>query len=142
MHPQPGPAPRIIVVAGLIEGSEPGRYLISQRPAGSHLAHAWEFPGGKVEAGEAPDQALARELREELGIEVEVGEVFAVGHHVYPPPGREVILMVYRCRLVRGEPQCLGVAAWRWVPASELVELPLPPADRPVVARLKREFGA
>lgn len=133
---------RILVVAGLIEGPQAGRYLISKRPAGTHLADAWEFPGGKVESGESPEAALRRELEEELGIEVDIGDVFAVGHHLYSPPAPEVILLVYRCRLVAGEPRCLGVADWRWIDRADLVELPLPPADRPVVERLRREMAS
>lgn len=132
---------RIVVSAGLIRGprgsAEADRYLISRRPDGTHLAGSWEFPGGKVEPGEAPDSALARELAEELGIEVEVGNIFAVGHHVYER--REVILLVYDARLVAGEPSCLEVAEFKWVTAAELVEIPLPPADLPVVDRLKRD---
>ena len=133
---------RILVVAGLIEGPIAGVFLISQRPRGTHLADAWEFPGGKVEAGEPPAEALRRELREELGIDVAVGDPFAIGHHVYPSPGREVVLMVYRCKWTGGEPRCLGVAAWRWISAAELVVLPLPPADEPVIDRLRRELAA
>lgn len=132
---------RIVVAAGLIRGPADGpnrdRYLISRRPSGTHLAHAWEFPGGKVEPGEAPAAALAREITEELGIEVEVGDIFAVGHHPYPE--KEVILLVYDARMVSGTPQCLGVAEFRWMTAAEVVELPLPPADVPVVERLARE---
>jgi 8-oxo-dGTP diphosphatase len=132
---------RILVAAGLIEGPERGVYLITRRPAGSHLADAWEFPGGKIENGESPEAALQRELREELAIEVEVGDVYAVGHHVYPEPGKEVVLLVYRCRWLSGEPRCLGVSAWEWMPAERLADLPMPPADRPVLARLRRELG-
>ncbi|MEZ4472126.1 MAG: 8-oxo-dGTP diphosphatase MutT [bacterium] len=135
---------RIVVAAGLIRGRdgspEASLFLVSRRPAGTHLAHAWEFPGGKVEPGEAPDVALAREIEEELGVRVAVGDVFAVGHHVYPE--KEVILLVYEARLVEGEPRCLEVAEIRWLTAAELVELPLPPADRPVVERLRRELAA
>lgn len=128
---------RLLVVAGLIEGDAPERYLIARRPEGTHLAGAWEFPGGKVEPGEPPPAALVRELREELGIEVAVGDVFAVGHDV--DPHREVVMLIYRCRLVQGTPQCLGVADWRWIETPELLTLPLPAADRPVVERLRRE---
>lgn len=134
---------RIVVVAGLIRtpDGDPthGPFLISQRLAGQHLAHMWEFPGGKVEPGEAPTAALVRELHEELGVTVEVGDVYAVGHHVYPE--REVILMVYACVLTAGEPQCLEVAAWRWLSGAELAALPLPPADGPVVDRLRRALA-
>lgn len=132
---------RIVVAAGLVRGREGGaeadRYLISRRPEGTHLAQSWEFPGGKVDPGEPPDRALVRELREELGVEVAVGDIFAVGHHVYPE--REVLLLVYDARVVRGEPVCLEVAEFRWVSAAELTTIPLPPADMPVVERLARE---
>lgn len=135
-------ASRIVVVAGLIRGRartpEAERFLVSRRPAGTHLADWWEFPGGKIELGEPPEHALARELREELGIDVEVGDVYAVGHHVYET--REVLLLVYSCAVVSGQPQCLEVAEFRWVTPAELVALPLPPADEPVVARLRREL--
>lgn len=131
---------RIVVTSGLIHGRagtpEADLFLVSQRPAGTHLAHAWEFPGGKVEPGEDPAVALVRELEEELGVTVEVGDIFAVGHHVYPE--KEVILLVYECRVVAGEPACLQVAAFAWLTLAALAELPLPPADRPAVARLRR----
>ena len=132
---------RVVVAAGLIRGRVDGpradRYLVSKRPGGTHLAHSWEFPGGKIEPGESPPTALAREITEELGVEVAVGDIFAVGHHVYAE--KEVILLVYDARLIAGRPQCLGVADFAWLTAGEIVDLPLPPADVPVVERLKRE---
>ena len=130
-----------MVVAALIRGDENGpnedRYLISRRPSGTHLAHSWEFPGGKLELGEAPEVGLRREILEELGIEVRVGEIFAVGQHVYGD--KDVILMVYDAQITAGTPQCIEVAEIRWVTAAELVDIPLPPADAPVVDRLRRE---
>lgn len=133
---------RVVVAAGLIRGRlgtpEADRFLVSRRPADTHLAHAWEFPGGKVEAGESPPAALVREIEEELGLVVEVGDIYAVGHHVYPI--KEVILLVYEARVLRGEPACLGVADFRWMRPAEVAELPLPPADLPVVERLRRDF--
>lgn len=135
---------RILVAAGLVRGGagspEADLVLISRRPAGAHLADWWEFPGGKVEPGESPTAALARELHEELGVDVEVGDVYAVGHHVYE--SHEVVLLVYACRVVAGEPQCRAVAEFRWVTPAELLTVPLPPADGPVVDRLRRELGA
>lgn len=145
--------PRLIVVAGLIEGARngsagvhdtarvggPGLFLVTRRPAGTHLAHAWELPGGKLEEGEAPEDGLRRELLEELGVRVEVGEIYAVGHHRYPD--REILLMVYRCRLVSGVPRCVEVAELRWITAEALIDLPLPPADRAAQARLAGEGG-
>ena len=137
------PLERVIVVAGLIQGAsgtvEAERYLVSRRPQGTHLATWWEFPGGKIERGESPERALARELREELAIEVEVGDVFTVGHHVHD--AHEVLLLVYRCRLRGGAPECREVAEFRWLDLEALLDLEVPPADRPVVARLRRELG-
>ncbi len=135
---------RVVVAAGLVRGRvgtpEAQRVLVSRRPAGAHLADWWEFPGGKLEPGEAPERALGRELVEELGIEVAVGDIFAVGHHVYDT--REVLLLVYECRLVGGDPECREVAEFRWLTVDELLELPLPPADAPVVDRLRRQRDA
>jgi len=125
---------RLLVVAGLIEGPE--GYLISQRPKG-HLKDRWEFPGGKLEPGEAPEAALQRELMEELGIEVEVGDIYAVGHHIYPE--HEVILMLYRCCWSGGSPRCLQVKAFRWLSLEALLEVPFPPADEAIIRRLRRE---
>lgn len=133
---------RVLVAAGLIRGRagtpEADRFLISRRPADTHLANAWEFPGGKVEPGEAPTEALIREIDEELGVRIAVGDIYAIGHHVYPI--KEVILLVYEAQIVSGEPQCLGVAEVRWMRPAEVAELPLPPADLPVVERLRRDF--
>ena len=69
---------------------------------------------------------------------IEVGDVYAVGHHVYPV--KEVVLLVYEARVVSGEPACLGVAAFEWMTPQQVAALPLPPADRPVVDRLRRDF--
>ena len=136
------PSSRILVAAGLIRGaentSEHDLILISRRPSGTHLANWWEFPGGKIEQGESPENALVREVEEELGLEVSVGDVFAVGHHQYPE--KEVILMVYDARVVKGTPMCHEVAEFRWVSPAELVEMTLPPADLPVIQRLRREL--
>ena len=134
---------RLLVVAGLIrgkaDGPEASSFLLSRRLKEGHLAGWWEFPGGKVEAGEAPVDALRRELHEELGIHVDVGDVYAVGHHVYED--REVILMVYECELVAGEPRCIEVLEYRWVSPEALCEMRLPPADDPVVERVRRDWG-
>ncbi len=117
------------VAAGLIE--EDGRLLIARRPAGSHLGGLWEFPGGKREAGESWAACLARELREELGIEVEVGaEVHRVRHRY---PERVVEIRFYRCRRLAGEPRPLGAAAVAWVVAADLPRYPFPPADAELV---------
>lgn len=131
--------PRLVVAAGLIARGRGGarEYLVARRPDHVHLGGAWEFPGGKLEPGEHPESALVRELREEIGVVVDVEHIYAVGHHVYPD--REVLLMTYLCRIVEGEPASLQVGDLRWCAASELVTLDVPPADRPVLRRIKQE---
>ena len=87
---------RTLVVAGLILGDD-GRVLIAQRRADQALGGLWEFPGGKVEPGEAPVAALARELREELGVTAAVGRIWDVLFHAYP--AFDLVMLVYACRL-------------------------------------------
>ena len=125
----------LLVVAGAL--FRDGRLLLTRRPEGDPLAGFWELPGGKVEADETPEEALAREWREELGVEVEsFGPLtFASG----APNGRHVTLLVYHVRLLGGEPSPLGVAEIRWTTPEEAARLPLLPADRPVVERLARD---
>ncbi|HTR49297.1 MAG TPA: (deoxy)nucleoside triphosphate pyrophosphohydrolase [Kofleriaceae bacterium] len=127
---------RKLVVAGLIIGDD-GRVLIAQRRADQALPLQWEFPGGKVEPGEAPVAALARELGEELGVAVEVGRVWDVLFHPYPD--FDLVMLVYACRIVAGEPRAVEVAAVAWVAPGELPAWDVLPADRPLVDRLVRE---
>ena len=131
------PLPRKLVVAGLIV-DERGQVLISQRRADQALGGLWEFPGGKIEPGEAPADALARELVEELGAAVDVGQVWEVLHHEYPT--FELLMIVYRCRLRAGETaRAVEVADLRWVAATDLPAADILPADRPLVERLVAE---
>ncbi|MGE5182944.1 MAG: (deoxy)nucleoside triphosphate pyrophosphohydrolase [Acidobacteriota bacterium] len=126
---------RKLVVAGLIIGAD--RVLISQRRADQSLPLQWEFPGGKVEPGEAPVAALARELREELGVEVDVGRVWDVLFHPYPD--FDLVMLVYVCRVRAGEPRAIEVAQVAWLLPGELPERDILPADRPLVERLVAE---
>ena len=111
---------------------------MSRRLPEAHLGGFWEFPGGKLEAGEAPEAALKREIREELDIDVTVGDIFAVGHYVYPT--KTILLLVYRATLIRGDAKCKAVAEFAWLDAECVVKLKLPPADEPVLERLRREY--
>jgi len=120
------------VAAGLVFRA--GRLLITQRPAGSHLAGLWEFPGGKRETGETWEVCLVRELREELGVEVHVGRLLSELTHEYP--GKRVHLKFFVCRLDSGEPRPLGCAALAWVSAGELSAYEFPPADAQLLAAL------
>lgn len=129
-------ADRKLVVAGLIIGDD-GRVLITQRRADQSLPLQWEFPGGKVEPGEAPVAALVRELREEIGVEVAVGRIWDVLFHAYP--AFDLVMLVYACRIVDGEPRTVEVADLRWLPPGELPSWDILPADRPLVQRLVDE---
>lgn len=124
---------RIIEVsAGLI--FRHGQLLIAQRHADAHLGGLWEFPGGKREADETFEQCLARELEEELGVTVRVGELFASLTHAYPE--KTVQLKFFLCELAAGEPQPLDCAALRWVSQTELSKHPFPAADASLLAKL------
>ena len=125
--------PRKLVVAGLILGDD-GRVLITQRRADQALPLQWEFPGGKVEPGEAPVAALVRELREEIGVTVTVGRIWDVLFHAYPT--FDLVMLVYACRIVEGEPRAVEVADLAWVAPDDLARWDILPADRPLVDRL------
>ena len=129
---------RTLVVAGLIVRD--GRVLITQRgpvQKQPELALKWEFPGGKVEPSEAPVDALVRELREEIGVTVTVGRIWDVLFHPYP--GFDLVMLVYACKIVDGEPRSVEVHDLAWVPAPELAGWDILPADRPLVDRLLAE---
>ena len=128
---------RIVVAAAVIERE--GRILLTQRMPKAHLPGMWEFPGGKLEAGEAPTATVVRECREECGIEIEPIEIFEVTSHAYPE--RDVLLLFYVCRWVSGEVQHIEVADHAWVLPTELERYALPPADVPVVAKILAQGG-
>ena len=123
---------KIRVVGAMIERD--GRYLITQRPPKATLPLLWEFPGGRVEPGETDQEALARELREEMGIEVEVGERCIHVEHAYE--AYDIDFCVYRCRLVAGPIRNLRVHAHEWVRPEELDGYEFPPADEKSIAKL------
>lgn len=127
---------RKLVAAGLIVGDD-GRVLIAQRRADQALPLQWEFPGGKVEPGEAPTAALARELREELGITVAVGRIWDVLFHAYPD--FDLVMLVYACRITGGSPRAVEVADLAWACVRDLARWDILPADRPLVERLVAE---
>ncbi len=112
-----------------------GKVLLAQRTEKAHQGLLWEFPGGKVVEGEEPRQALRRELREELAVEVEVGALFDAVYHSYPE--FPVLLLVYRCKIRKGVPQPLASRALQWVSPRELEKIPMPPADRRLQMRLR-----
>ena len=112
-----------------------GQLLITQRHAQAHLGGLWEFPGGKREAGETFEQCLVREIREELGVEISVSELFEEIRHDYPE--KSVHLKFFRCQLLTGEPQPLDCAAAKWVGQNELARFEFPAADARLLEKLK-----
>lgn len=127
----------IIVAAALIQDS--GRFLVSQRKSTAHQALKWEFPGGKLENGETPEECLRREVKEELGIEIAVGEIFSVVFHSYNT--FDILLQVYRAEISFGKPQALECNDWKWITAKDFPELDMPPADEPVRHKILAEFA-
>lgn len=113
-----------------------GKLLITQRHADSHLGGLWEFPGGKREAGETFEQCLVREIREELGVEISVGELFEDIQHDYPE--KSVRLKFFICGLVAGEPKPIDCAALKWVHRGDLDAHAFPAADAKLLEELKR----
>lgn len=121
----------IVVVAAIIERD--GRFLVTLRPDGTHLAGHWEFPGGKVHHSETHVEALRREVFEELDCVVDVGALAHSVTHAYPE--KTVQLFFYRCAL-KGEPKPIVGQQMQWVGKSELSQLPFPDADRDLIKLL------
>ncbi len=126
-------AERVEVVAAVIERD--GLILIARRPAASHLGGLWEFPGGKRDAGESPEAALAREIREELGAAIAVGPLLETVDWTYPE--KRVRLSFFRCEIA-GEPRPLEGQEIIWVRPSDLGRYQFPPADATLLERLGR----
>jgi 8-oxo-dGTP diphosphatase len=126
--------PRLrVVAAALFDDS--GRVLIAQRPEGKHMAGWWEFPGGKVSPGESDQDALVRELREELGVETRVENEIMTLSHEYPD--RIVDLVLWRVKLLSGVPRGLDGQALKWVECRSLCNERLLPADAPFIDALQ-----
>jgi 8-oxo-dGTP diphosphatase len=122
-----------VVAAAVIDTA--GRVLIAQRPAGTHLAGGWEFPGGKLEPGEERTAGLARELKEELGISIAAPRPLIRVQHAYP--SRVVLLDMWVVTRYTGEPRGLDGQALRWCAQEDLAAAHLLPADKPIVAALR-----
>jgi 8-oxo-dGTP diphosphatase len=126
----------VVAAAVLIEGR---RVLLTQRKAGAHLEGLWEFPGGKVEAGEDPRDALVRELREELGVDTTVGEIVDVTFHRYADADKAVLLLFFEATRTpsSAEPRALDVAAFQWAGKDALDPARFPPADVAVLTKVR-----
>ena len=130
----PGTAgPRLLLVVAVALVDVDGRVLVSERPAGKQLAGLWEFPGGKVEPGERPEETLIRELSEELGIRVEEPCLAPLTFASHAYPEFHLLMPLYVCRRWTGTPQPMEGQALRWVRPKALRDLAMPPADAPLI---------
>lgn len=129
-----GAKPLVIVAAAALVRSD-GRLLLAQRPEGKSMAGLWELPGGKLEAGESPQNALVRELQEELGLECreDALEAFSFASHAYAK--FHLMMPVFMCRTWSGEPQAKEGQELAWVSAEEIGQYPAPAADIPLFER-------
>jgi 8-oxo-dGTP diphosphatase len=123
-----------VVAAALIDRE--GRVLLQQRAPGRSMAGLWEFPGGKVEDMELPEAALARELREELGIDVAEDALVPACFASAPVGERHMVLLLYLCRRWTGAPAPLDASALKWLRPEEMVAEEMPPADQPLIGLL------
>jgi 8-oxo-dGTP diphosphatase len=128
----------VLVSAAVIV--ESGCVLLTQRKSGTHLEGKWEFPGGKVEAGEDPREALRRELREEIGIDADVGEILDVTFHRYEDAGKAVLLMFFLATRTATSPapRAIDVAALDWAGREKLDPTVFPPADVGVLGKVAK----
>ena len=132
----PDAAPLLVVAAALVDAD--GSILMQRRPPGTTMAGLWEFPGGKIEPGEAPEAALVRELAEELDIAVAVDDPVPAAFASVPHGDRQLILLLYFGSTWRGTPRPVEASALRWVHPAALPDLPMPPADVPLAAMIGR----
>ena len=127
----------LTVVAAAMEATD-GKFLLQQRPEGRSLAGLWEFPGGKIELGETPEEALARELNEELAITVAPTNLAASCFASAPLGENHLLLLLYHCKIWVGEPVAVESPQLGWFTISEMRTLPMPPADLPLINLLEK----
>ncbi len=129
----------LVVAVALIDADD--RVLIAQRPEGKALAGLWEFPGGKIDAGERPEEALIRELHEELGISVKEACLAPLTFASYAYPEFHLLMPLYVCRRWEGFVQSREGQALKWVRPRDLRQYPMPPADEPLIPPLVELLG-
>ena len=127
---------KLILVAACALIDADGRVLIAQRPQGKSMAGLWEFPGGKVESGELPEETLIRELKEELGIEVKQECLAPLTFASYRYPDFHLLMPLYICRRWEGIVAALEAQTLKWVRPNKLRDYPMPPADEPLIPHL------
>ncbi len=137
-EPRPAPSglPVVLVAAAALIDPD-GRILIAQRPEGKSMAGLWEFPGGKVQAGETPEYALMRELEEELGIETRPTCYTPVAFASHTYESFHLLMPLFICRFWKNVPKAREHKALKWVKASQLYDYPMPAADIPLIAALQ-----
>lgn len=124
----------VIVTAAIIWAGD--LLLITQRKKGSHQELKWEFPGGKMEAGEDPESCLRREIREELNLNIQVIDIYKVVFHKYE--NKHIMLLCYECKITSGQLQCLDCNDFKWATVEDLAGYDFAPADIPVVEKIRR----
>lgn len=134
------PSKRVDVAIGVVVSEDGQRVLIGRRPDEAVLGGFWELPGGKIEPGETPEACVVREMAEELGIAVAVGEALPVIDHAYDHG--HVFLHAYYCRHVSGEPQNLAVVEHRWVETSRLADFSFPPGNDELLTRIAADLAS
>ena len=127
----------IVLVAAVALVDADGRVLLAERPAGKSMAGLWEFPGGKVNAGETPEAALIRELAEEIGIDVTANCLAPLTFASHTYPDFHLLMPLYICRKWSGIPTAREGQRLTWVRPARLADYPMPPADAPLVASLR-----
>jgi 8-oxo-dGTP diphosphatase len=132
---EPGRSILLVVACALIDAD--GRILLAQRPEGKSLAGLWEFPGGKVDPGETPEDALIRELREELGIATKVACLAPLSFASHTYEKFHLLMPLYVCRRFEGIPHGKEGQAIKWVKPQALRDYPMPPADEPLIPVLQ-----
>ena len=128
---------RLLLVAACALIDTDGRILLAQRPEGKSLAGLWEFPGGKVEQGETPEDCLVRELEEELGITTKVACLAPLTFASHTYDDFHLLMPLYVCRRYQGIPSGREGQAIKWVRAKDLRDYPMPPADEPLIPILQ-----
>jgi 8-oxo-dGTP diphosphatase len=128
----------IPVVAGFVRKGD--LVLVGQRPENHSLAGQWEFPGGKIESGETPEQALIRELSEELGIEAEVGELKLACTHHYGDVN--ILILFFEILFWKGEPKAKHHLMLEWIKPQDLTKRPIPEANKKILDRIFKALGA
>lgn len=133
-HTRPARKLLLVVAAALVDRA--GRVLIAQRPEGKSLAGLWEFPGGKIEPGEGPEGALVRELREELGVDVDPRDLAPFSFASHACPEFDLLMPLWLARRWSGAPRAIEAQALAWAAPADLPAYAMPPADEPLVRAL------